>query len=116
MRTARLQSKLLAAGLTAVLTLPYAAPTVCGALGRMGDKLETSADAPDTAVRAPASGDMCCTLSECGVPQGAPVAFALNVLQQTAIVHADLPALPSAHSANALLPPKPPPRPSLSQK
>ncbi len=116
MRTARLQSKLLAAGLAAVLTLPYAASTVCGALGRMGDKMELSADAPDTAVRAPGSGDMCCTLSECGVPQGAPVAFALTVLQQAATVHTVLPASPSAHSANAPLPQKPPPKPSLSQE
>ena len=110
MRTARLQSKLLAAGLAAVLTLPYTAPTVCGALGRMGGEMELSADAPDTAVRAPGSGDMCCTLSECGVPQGAPVAFAFTILQQTATVHAELPASPSAHSATALLPPKPPPQ------
>ncbi len=110
MRTARLQSKLLAAGLAAVLTLPYTAPTVCGALGRMGDKLETSADAPDTAVRAPDSGDMCCTLNECGVPQVAPVAFALNVFQQTATFRAELPAPLSAHPTNALLPPIPPPQ------
>ncbi len=110
MRTVRLQSKLLAAGLAAVLTLPYTAPTVCGALGRMGDKMEMSADAPDTAVRAPNSSGMCCTLSECGVPQAAPVAFAPNVLQQTATVHAELPASPSVPSANALLPPIPPPQ------
>ncbi len=110
MRTARLQSKLLAAGLAAVLTLPYTAPTVCGALGRMGGEMELSADAPDTAVRAPDSGGMCCTLSECGVPQAAPVAFALNIFQQTATVRAELPAAPSAPSANSLLPPIPPPQ------
>ncbi len=110
MRTARLQSKLLAAGLAAVLTLPYTAPTVCGALGRMGGEMELSADAPDTAVRAPGAGDMCCTLSECGVPQGAPVAFALNVLQQVATVPAELPVPPSAHPTNTLLPPTPPPQ------
>lgn len=110
MKTARLQSKLLAAGLAAVLTLPYTATTVCGALGRMGGEREMSVDAPDTAVRAPDSGGMCCTLRECGVPQVAPVTCALNLLQQVATVGAELPAPPSAHPANALLPPIPPPQ------
>ena len=110
MRTARLQSKLLAAGLAAVLTLPYAAPTVCGALGRMGDKMEMSADAGTDTVRALESGEMCCTLNECGVPQVAPVAFALNVLQQVAVVPAELPVPSSAHPTNTLLPPIPPPQ------
>ncbi len=110
MKTARLQSKLLAASLAAVLTVPYTAPTVCGVLGRMGGEMEMSADAADTAVRAPDSGEMCCTLSECGVPQIAPVAYALNVLQQVATVRAELPAPPSAHPVNALLPPIPPPQ------
>ncbi len=110
MRTARLQSKLLAASLAAVLTLPYAAPTVCGTLGRMGGEMELSADASDTSVRAPDSGRMCCTLGECGVPQVAPVAYALNVLPQVATVQAELPAPSSAHLINALLPPIPPPQ------
>ena len=110
MRTARLQSKLLAAGLAAVLTLPYTAPTVCGALGRMGGEMELSADAFDTAVRAPDSGGMCCTLGECGVPQVAPVAYALNVLPPVATVHAELPVPSSAHPTNTLLPPIPPPQ------
>lgn len=96
--------------MTAVLALPYTAPSVCGALGRMGGEMEMSADAPDTAVRAPDSGGMCCTLNECGVPPVAPVAYALNVLQQVATVGAELPAPPSAHPANALLPPIPPPQ------
>ena len=110
MKTARLQSKLLAAGLAAVLTLPYTAPTVCGALGRMGNTMEMTANAGTDTVRAHESGGMCCTFNECGVPQVAPVAFALNVLQQTATVRAELPAPQSAHSANALLPPIPPPQ------
>ncbi len=110
MRTAHLQSKLLAAGLAAVLTLPYTAPTVCGALGRMGDKMEMSADAGTDTVRAPESGEMCCTLNECGVPQVAPVAFALNVPQQAATVAAELPVPPSAHPTNTLLPLIPPPQ------
>ncbi len=93
-----------------MLALPYTAPTVCGALDRMGDKMEMSADAPDTAVRAPDFDGRCCTLSECGVPQAAPVAFALNGLQQVATVPAELPAPQSAHSANALSPPIPPPQ------
>ncbi len=108
MKTARLQSKLLATAMAAVIVLPYAAPTVCGALGRMGDEMEMTADVGT--VRAPESGEMCCTFNECGVPQVASVAFALNVLQQTATVRAQLPASPSAHSANALLPPIPPPQ------
>ena len=110
MKNTRLPSKLLATCMVAVLALPYTAPTVCGALGRMGGEMETSAEAPDTAVRAPDSGGMCCTLRECGVPQVAPVAYALNVLQQVAIAGAELPAPPSAHAANALLPPIPPPQ------
>ena len=110
MRTARLQSKLLAAGLTAVLTLPYTAPTVCGALGRMGGEMVMSADAGTDTVRAPESGEICCTLNECGVPQVAPVAFGLNVLQQVATVPAELPVPPSAHPTNTLLPPTPPPQ------
>ncbi len=110
MKTARLQSKLLAAGLAAVLTLPYAAPTVCGALGRMGNTMEMTADAGTDTVRAPGFGEMCCTLNECGVPQVAPVVFAPNVLQQVATVPAELRAPQSAHSANALLPPIPPPQ------
>ncbi len=110
MRTARLQSKLLAAGLAAVLTLPYTAPTVCGALGRMGNTMEMTDKADTDTVRAPESGRTCCTLNECGVPQVAPVAFALDVSQQTATVRAELRAPRSAHSANALLPPIPPPQ------
>ncbi len=110
MRTARLQSKLLAAGLATVLTLPYTAPTVCDALGRMGNTMEMTANAGTDTVRAPESGEMCCTLNECGVPQVASVAFSLNVLQQTATVLAQLPSSPSARSANALLPPIPPPQ------
>ncbi len=110
MRTARLQSKLLAAGLAAVLTLPYTAPTVCGALGRMGNTMEMTANAGTDTVRAPESGKMCCTLNECGVPQVAPVAFALNVLQQVAVVPAELPVPSSAHPTNTLLPPIPPPQ------
>ncbi len=110
MSTARLRSKLLTTGMAAVLALPYTAPTVCGALGRMGNKMEMMADAGTGTVRAPDSGGMCCTLSECGVPQVAPAAFALNVLQQAATVRAELLAPPSAPSANALLPPIPPPQ------
>ncbi len=106
MRTARLQSKLLAAGLAAVLTLPYTAPTICGALGRMG----MTANAGTDTVRAPESGKMCCTLNECGVPQVAPVAYALNVLPQVATARTELPAPPSAHPTNTLLPPIPPPQ------
>ena len=109
MRTARLQSKLLAAGLAAVLTLPYTAPTVCGALGRVGGEREMSADAGTGTVRAPDSGGMNCSLNECGVPQAGPVVYA-HVLQQVASVGAELPALPSAIPANALLPPIPPPQ------
>ena len=110
MKNARLPSKLLATCTAAVLALPYTAPTVCGALGRMGGEMEMSADAPAAAARAPDSGGMCCTLNECGVPQAAPLAYALNVLQQVATVGAELPAPPSAHPANALLPPIPPPQ------
>lgn len=110
MKNTRLPSKLLATCMAAVLALQYTAPTVCGALGRMGGEMEMSADAPDPAVRAPDSGGMCCTLSECGVPQVAPVAYALNVLEQVDTVGAELPAPPSAHAANALLPPIPPPQ------
>ncbi len=110
MKTDHLQSKLLAAAIAAVLGLPYAAPTVCGVLGRMGGEMEMTADGGTSTVRAPDSGGMCCTLNECGVPQAAPVAYALNVLQQVATVGAELPAPPSAHPANALLPPIPPPQ------
>lgn len=110
MKTARLRSKLLAAGLVAVLTLPYTAPTVCGALGRMSHTMEMTADASTGTVRAPDSGGMCCIFNECGVLVAAPVAYALNVLQQVATVGAELPAPPSAHPANALLPPIPPPQ------
>ena len=110
MKNARIRSKVLASCLAAVLTLPYTAPTVCGALGRMGNTMEMTANAGTDTVRAPESGQMCCTLSECGVPQAAPVASALNIFQQTATVRAELPASPSAPSANALLPPIPPPQ------
>ncbi len=110
MKTARLQSKLLTAGMAAVLALPYTAPTVCGALGRMGGEMEISADAGTDTVRAPDSGGMCCTIRECGVPQVAPVAFALNVLQQVATVGAELPAPPSAHPTHTLRPLTPPPQ------
>ena len=108
MKTARLQSKLLVAAMAAVIVLPYTAPTVCGAFGPMGDEMEMRADAGT--VRAPESGEMCCTLNECGVPQVGPVAYAVNVLQQVATVRVELPAPQSAHSANALLPTIPPPR------
>ncbi len=108
MKTARLQSKLLAAAMAAVIVLPYTAPTVCGALGRMGGEMEMMADT--VTVRAPESGEMCCTINECGVPQVAPVAYAVNVLQQVASVRMEPPALQSAHSATALLPPIPPPQ------
>ncbi len=110
MKTARIPSKLLAAGLAAVLTLPYTAPTVCGVLDRMGGEMEMTADAGTGTVQAPDSGGMCRTLDGCGVPQIAPVAYALNILQQVATVGTELPAPPSAHPANALLPPIPPPR------
>ena len=86
MSTARLRSKLLTTGTAAVLMLPYTAPAVCGVLGRMGSEMEMSADVPDTTVRAPESGEMCCTLNECGIPQVAPMAYAVNVLQQVATV------------------------------
>ncbi len=110
MKTARLQSKLLAAAMAAVLVLPYTAPTVCGALGRMGGEMEMTADAGTGTVRAPESGEMCCTINECGAPQVAPVAYAVNVLQQVASVRMELPAPQSAHSADELLPPIPPPQ------
>ncbi len=110
MKNARLPSTLLATCMATVLALPYTAPTVCGALGRMGSEMEMSADAGTGTVRAPDSGGMCCTLNECGVPQTAPVAYALNVLHQIATAGAELPAPPSAHSANALLPLIPPPQ------
>ena len=108
MKAARLQSKLLAAAMAAVMVLPYTAPTVCGALGRIGGEMEVTAEAGT--VRASESGEMCCTLNECGVPQVAPVAYAVNVLQQVATVRGELPAPQSAHSATALLPPIPPPQ------
>ena len=110
MKTTRLQSTLVAAGLAAVLMLPYAAPTVCGVLGRMGGEMEMMADAATGSVRAPDSGGMCCTLNECGLPQVAPVAYFLSVLQQMAVVRAEQPASPSEHPNNALLPPIPPPQ------
>ncbi len=110
MKTACLRSKLFAGVVATVLALPYTAPTVCGALGRMGSEIEMSADAGTGTVRAPDSGGMCCTLNECGVPGAAPVVYALNVLQQVATVRVELPAPPSAHPANALLPPIPPPQ------
>ena len=113
MKTARLQSKLLVAAMAAVIVLPYTAPTVCVAFGLMGDEMEMRADAGTGTVRAPESGEMCCTLNECGVPQVGPVAYAVNVLRQVATVRVELPARQSAHSANALLPPIPPPKPSL---
>ncbi len=110
MATPRLRSKLLATGMAAVLLLPYTAPSVCGVLGRMGSAMELSANAGDSTVRAPESSDMCCTLNECGIPQVAPLPYALSALQQIPAVRAELPRPPSAHPTNALLPLTPPPQ------
>jgi len=110
MKAARLQSKVLAAGLAAVLTVPYTAPSVCWALGTMGNTMEMTANAGTDTVGAPESGMTCCTLNDCGVPEVALLGYALNVLQQVATLGAELPAPPSAHPANALLTPIPPPK------
>ncbi len=109
MKNVRLPSKLLATCMAAVLALPYTAPAVCGALGQVGGEMEMSADPGTDTVRAPDSDGMNCSLNECGVPQAGPVAYA-HVLQQVASVGAELPARPSEHPANALLPPIPPPQ------
>ena len=96
--------------MAAVTVLPYTGPTVCRALGRMGGEMEMTAEAGTGTARAPESGEMCCTINECGVPQVGPVAYAVSVLQQVATVRVELPAPPWAHSADALLPPIPPPQ------
>ena len=110
MRTARLPSKLLPAALAAVVALPYTAPTVCGVLGRMGGEMEMTADADTATVRAPNSGGMCCTLGECGVPQVAPAAYDLNILQGVATGWATLPAPLSAPPNSVVTPLTPPPQ------
>jgi hypothetical protein len=110
MRTARLRSTLLASGMAAVLALPYTAPPVCGVLGRMDSEMEMSADGGDTAVQAPGTDGVCCTLNQCGIPQIAPLVYAFTVLRQLSAVRVELPAPPSLLRPYALLPPRPPPR------
>ena len=110
MKTVRIELKLLAAGLVAVLALPYTAPTACGARGRMGSETEMTADAGTDTARAPDSGGMCCTLNECGVAQVAPPTHALHVLNLTRTIPAELPAPSSANPTSTHLPLTPPPR------
>ena len=110
MRIAHRQSTLLAAAMAAVFVLPYTAPIVCRVLGRMGGEMEMTADAAAATIQAPGSGGLCCTLNECGLPQVAPVAFALDVEQRVATVWGEFPALTSAHATSALVPRTPPPQ------
>ena len=108
MATAQLRSQLFAAAMACVLVLPYAAPVVCGGLGRMGGEMEMSAQA-DSAVSTPGDGTTCCNLDECGAPRAAPLANGLDVLRQIAEFRTALPAAPTVNPISDRLPPTPPP-------
>jgi hypothetical protein len=109
MTTARVQLTVLAVTLVTVLALPYAAPSICALLGRMNGEMQMSAPVSDAVVQAPDSGDTCCNLDDCGIPQIAFV-FGLGGLADPDVVVATPVAPPAAHPTHAPLPVIPPPQ------
>ena len=75
----------------------------------MGGEMEMSAEA-SAVVHAPGAGATCCALSECGVPQVAPLTYGLDVLGRVSDVRLALLPAPSTGPTTHRLPPTPPPQ------
>jgi hypothetical protein len=105
--------------LLAILVLPYAAPAICGVMGRMradtsempaGCTVSAGASATTDSWNAVTPINGHCRFEQCGATVVAPVALALTEVPVALDVQLELPAPASPSIDSSISPPTPPPQ------